>query len=98
MGQRFTPKAGYTCSVLTAYVAVYGDAIKGNPGMRVTLYDDDGFGFPGTERGYVDVAAADLPHAGMYYVTIDLSTLNSRRPFCLCQCGRVPYWRIQNRR
>jgi outer membrane protein assembly factor BamB len=75
MGMRYTPKEGYDCTLLTAYVGVYGTAIKGNPGMRVTVYDDDGFGLPGTFRGSVDVLAADLPHSGMYYKDVDLSGL-----------------------
>jgi Dockerin type I domain/PQQ-like domain len=74
-GMRFTPNEGYNCTLLTAYIGVYGTGIKGNPGMRVEVYDDDGFGFPGTLRGNVDVPAGNLPHSGMYYYPVDLSGL-----------------------
>ncbi len=80
-GMRFTPRAGYNCTLLTAYVGLYGSAFKGNPGMRVTLFDDDGFGMPGAVKGYVDVPAGDLSHSGAYYQAVDISTLNAGAPF-----------------
>jgi len=74
-GMRFTSNEGYTCTLKTAAIGVYGAAIFGNPGMRVYVFDDDGFGLPGAVQGYVDVAPASLPHAGMYYYSVDISSL-----------------------
>ena len=45
---RFTSADGYTCTLLTANIGVYGSYLAGNPAgtpdMKVTVYDDDGFG------------------------------------------------------
>lgn len=81
MGERFTPREGYNCTLLTAYVGIYGTAIKGNPGMRVMLFTDDGLGMPAVQLGYVDIAPGALPHSGMYYKAVDLSTLNAGAPY-----------------
>ncbi|MEP0826995.1 MAG: PQQ-binding-like beta-propeller repeat protein, partial [bacterium] len=75
MGMRFTSNENYACTLKTASIGIYGTAIKGNPGMRVFVFDDDGFGLPGTLQGYVDVAPASLPHSGLYYYTVDISSL-----------------------
>jgi len=76
MGMRFTPSEGYTCTLLTAYVAVYPAAFVGTPDMVVTVYGDDGFGYPdpGNILGTVTVPFASLPTA-MGYATVDLTSL-----------------------
>nr|MBN2276845.1 PQQ-binding-like beta-propeller repeat protein [candidate division Zixibacteria bacterium] len=78
MGMRFTPSEGYTCTLLTAYIGVYGSYLGGSagtPDMKVTVYTDDGFGYPGTALGSVVVPFANLPTSGMAYVPADLSSL-----------------------
>jgi len=71
---RFTSAAGYNCTLLTAYVAVYPSAFTGSPDMEVLVWDDDGFGYPGTLRGSVTIPYASLP-TGLAYVAADLSSL-----------------------
>jgi len=76
MGMRFTPAEGYTCTLLTAYIAVYPGAFVGTPDMVVTVYGDDGFGLPdpGNVLGTVTVPYASLP-TDVAYAVVDLSTL-----------------------
>jgi len=45
----------------------------GNAGMRVTVYDDDGFGFPGTQRGYVEYRMPHFPQHSL--ARVDISSL-----------------------
>jgi hypothetical protein len=63
-GTRFTSAAGIACTVKTAWVLVYGDAQVGDPDLKVTLYDDNGFGQPGTALENVVVPNASLPQPG----------------------------------
>jgi len=72
---RFTSVAGYNCTLYTAYVAVYPAAFTGTPDMEVLVWDDDGFGYPGTLRGSVTIPYASLP-TGLAYVAADLTSLN----------------------
>jgi len=44
--QRFTPTGA--CTLTALYVAVDNDQMVGTPDLLITLYEDDGFGFPGT--------------------------------------------------
>ena len=79
MGMRFTPAEEYNCTLLTAYIGVYGTYLGGNPAgtpdMKVTVYADDGFGYPGTSLGSVVVPFASLPTSGLAYVPVDLTAL-----------------------
>lgn len=68
---RFTPTD--ECDLDSAQVMLNG--WMGSPDMRVTVYDDDGTGLPGTELGHVDVANANLQPYGSW-TTADLSSLN----------------------
>jgi hypothetical protein len=72
---RFTPAEGYACTLLTAYIGVYPSAFVGTPDMDVVVWDDDGFGYPGTELGRVNVPYAALPTT-MAYAVVDVSSLN----------------------
>jgi len=79
-GMRFTPAEGYTCTLLAAYIGVYGSYLAANPGapdMLVTVYGDDGFGLPdpGNVLGSVVVPNASLPTSGAAYVPVDLLPL-----------------------
>ncbi|MEW5925112.1 MAG: PQQ-binding-like beta-propeller repeat protein, partial [Candidatus Zixiibacteriota bacterium] len=80
MGMRFTPAADYTCTLLTTYIGIYGSYLGANigtPDMLVTVYGDDGFGYPdaGNVLGSVVVPFASLPTSGLAYVPVDLSSL-----------------------
>jgi len=79
-GMRFTPAEDYTCTLLAAYIGVYGSYLEANigtPDMLVTVYGDDGFGLPDPLNvlGSVVVPFASLPATGMAYVPVDLAPL-----------------------
>jgi len=76
LNMRFTSESNYTCTLLYAHLLVYGDAIVGAPDMRVYLWDDDGFGFPGNKIDSVDIPYSLLPPSGLGYVTADFSAGN----------------------
>ena len=69
---RMTPAEGYVCSLNTIWIAVYGPAHVGTPGMRVTLRD---YGFSLIDT--VDIDWATIDAAGFGYVSADFSTLNN---------------------
>jgi hypothetical protein len=72
---RHTAAEGYACTLLTAWIAVYPDAFVGTPDLVVKVWDDDGFGLPGTELASVTIPNGDLPTA-MAYVGADFSSFN----------------------
>ncbi len=69
---RFTVEANFECTLKAAYLAMYGPAMTGTPDMRVYLWADDGFGFPGAVLDSVDIPFALLP-VGYAYVVADFS-------------------------
>ncbi len=73
---RFTSEANYDCTLKVAHLLMYGDAMVGTPDMRVYLWDDDGFGFPGNKLDSVDIPNAALPISGLGYVSADFSSAN----------------------
>lgn len=74
-GERFTPVSGECCTLLTVYIGVDTDQMVGNPDMMVIVYDDDGYGMPGTALGVVTVSYTNYPN-GMGFVIVDLSGFN----------------------
>ncbi|MDD4051443.1 MAG: PQQ-binding-like beta-propeller repeat protein, partial [candidate division Zixibacteria bacterium] len=56
-----------------AYVAVYPDAFVGTPDMEILVWDDDGFGDPGTLRATVTIPYASLP-TSLAYAVADLTS------------------------
>ncbi len=70
---RFSVEADFHCTLKVAHIAMYGTAMVGTPDMRVYLWDDDGFGFPGNKLDSVDILNAALPTAGAAYVSADFS-------------------------
>jgi len=78
-GMRFIPSENFNCTLLTAYVGIYGTYLGNNPAgtpdMRVTVYSDDGFGLPGDELGHVVLPFDSLPTSGLAYVPVDLTSL-----------------------
>ena len=80
---RFTTEANYSCTLMYAHLLMYGTAMVGTPDLRVYLYDDDGFGFPGNKIDSVDIPNALLPTSGIAYVTADFSNTVAN--------GGIPY-------
>jgi hypothetical protein len=78
---RFTAQANYSCSLYYAHFLMNGDGMTGTPDMRVYLWDDDGFGFPGVKIDSVDIPNALLPTSGLAWVTADFSTANAGLPY-----------------
>jgi len=74
-GTRFTSDAGIACTVMVAWVYMYGTAMTGDPDLSVTLYDDDGFGFPGTALETIVVPNASLP-PGIGWVGVNFNATN----------------------
>ena len=61
MNVRYTADANYSCTLYTFWLALYGSAMVGTPDMMVYLWEDDGFGFPGTALDSIFVPYASLP-------------------------------------
>jgi outer membrane protein assembly factor BamB len=75
-GERFESAEGYVCELQTAYIGIYYSANVGDPGMRVIVYSDDGYGTPGTNLGHVDVAGSVFADSvGYDYFAVDMSSL-----------------------
>ena len=72
---RFTSESNFDCTLKVAHFLMYGPAMVGAPDMRVYLWDDDGFGFPGTKLDSVDILNAALPTT-MDWVSADFSAGN----------------------
>ncbi|MCH7948684.1 MAG: hypothetical protein IIC66_12890, partial [candidate division Zixibacteria bacterium] len=70
---RFTVEANYECTLKTARVLFYGPSMTGTPDARIYLWDDDGFGFPGTVLDSFDIPYATLLAGGYAYFTADFS-------------------------
>ncbi|MEW5993961.1 MAG: PQQ-binding-like beta-propeller repeat protein, partial [Candidatus Zixiibacteriota bacterium] len=74
---RFTADDGYYCTLKVAYFLMYLPPQTGDPDMRVYLWDDDGFGFPGNKLDSVDILD---PGAGatsnLYWASADFSAGN----------------------
>jgi len=76
---RFTVEANFNCTLKVAYIGIISDAEVvggpagswGTPDMRVYLWADDGFGFPGALLDSVDIPYASLP--AFNYAAADFS-------------------------
>ncbi|MEZ5360135.1 MAG: hypothetical protein R3F48_15065 [Candidatus Zixiibacteriota bacterium] len=75
IAMRFTTSEGYACTLLTIYIPVYPAGFIGTPDMDVVVWDDDGFGAPGTELFRTTIPYASLPTA-TDYVVVDVSSYN----------------------
>ena len=60
MNQRFTVEDNFECTLKVAHFLMYAPNTVGTPDMRVYLWDDDGFGFPGSLLDSVDIPFATL--------------------------------------
>jgi len=69
---RFTVDEGVICSLKVGWLLMYGGYTAGTPDLRIYLWDDDGFGFPGNKLDSGDVAYADLP-GGFGWVSADFT-------------------------
>ncbi len=57
---RFTVADNFECTLKVAHLLMYLPEVVGTPDLRVYLWDDDGFGFPGTVLDSVDISHATL--------------------------------------
>jgi outer membrane protein assembly factor BamB len=60
LNTRFSVEAGFACTLKVAHVALYKTLFEGSPGMRVSLWADNGFGLPGALLEQVDVSNATI--------------------------------------
>ena len=51
---RFTSTAGYDCTLKVGHIVFYIPPTVGTPGLKIYLWDDDGFGFPGNKLDSVE--------------------------------------------
>ncbi|MFH2034933.1 MAG: PQQ-binding-like beta-propeller repeat protein [Candidatus Zixiibacteriota bacterium] len=88
-GVRLSLQEGYICTLLTAYIGIYGtqQGTHQPADMLVTVYEDNGFGLPGTVLGSTVVPYASLPTTGLAYVPVDLSTLDGGNPLVFDNYG-----------
>jgi hypothetical protein len=73
---RFTVEDGYRCTLMVAHLLMYAYYQTGTPDMRVYLWDDDGFGFPGNKLDSVDILQPGAGLVGqnvMYWASADFS-------------------------
>jgi len=71
-----TPPEGYSCTLLTISVGLYGPANVGNPGMRVYLFDA-----ARTKIDSIDVTPAEVAATGFGWQVVDFSTANGGGPY-----------------
>ncbi|MEE8149229.1 MAG: hypothetical protein V3T75_02135, partial [candidate division Zixibacteria bacterium] len=55
---RFTVEDNFECTLKVGWILSYEPEMTGSPDMRVYLWDDDGFGFPGSVLDSVDIPNA----------------------------------------
>lgn len=74
---RFTVETNFECTLKVAWLLMHGALMEGAADMRVYLWDDDGFGFPGIVLDSVDIPYADIAAAtgleGFGWLTADFS-------------------------
>ena len=85
---RFTSDAGYDCTLKVAHLLMYGgafssgaNAMTGDPDMRVYLWDDDGFGFPGNKLDSVTIpwstiSAEFTTQGAIFWLSADFAASN----------------------
>lgn len=75
---RFTVDEGLQeCTLKVSWLLMYGGYTAGTPDMRIYLWDDDGFGFPGNKLDSVDIPNAVIaPNTSFYWVSADWSAAN----------------------
>ncbi|MCK4460776.1 MAG: PQQ-binding-like beta-propeller repeat protein [candidate division Zixibacteria bacterium] len=67
---RFTVDPGLACTLYAGWAVTYGPAAVGTPDVRMYLYDDDGFGFPGNKLDSGTILNADLSYE-YAYISVD---------------------------
>jgi len=70
---RFTVADGFEYTLQTAHLLMYRPAMVGSPSLRVYLWDDDGFGFPGNLLDSITISNSALPTAAVGYARADFS-------------------------
>ncbi len=74
---RFTPDADADCRLATVALCFYedgSDVVTGD-GVDIIVWDDDGFGFPGTELARINVPAVDVKFFP-YYTVVDFTSFD----------------------
>jgi hypothetical protein len=74
---RFTPNVDEDCRLATVALMFYdgGSTVVSADGIEIIVWDDDGFGFPGVERGRIAVPASSMVFYP-YFVVVDFSYLD----------------------
>ena len=82
---RFTSNSGYHCTLMVAWFLMYGggyndgsSGMAGTPDMKVYLWTDDGFGFPGVKLDstvipWADINAAYTAQGNAFFVSADFT-------------------------
>ncbi len=70
---RYTSEENFDCTLKTFWVLPYFPALVGTPDMMVYLWDDDGFGFPGTALDSILFTSADMIATGYAWLPFDFA-------------------------
>ncbi len=70
---RFTVEAGLEVTLKVAHLLMYRPAMVGTPALRVYLWSDDGFGFPGALLDSVTIPNSALPTTAVGYASANFS-------------------------
>jgi len=72
---RFTPDDGSDCRLATVGLVFFedGSEVVSADGVDIIVWDDDGFGFPGTVLATINVPAADVEFYP-YYTVVDFTS------------------------
>ncbi len=70
--ERFT-NGPAACTLKTVRVRLYRPFMTGTPDLKVAVWDDDGFGLPGTLLASVTIPYASLPHEDFGWAEADFS-------------------------
>ena|GEM_PF-3025953 len=72
---RFTPNVDEDCRLATVALMFFADGstVVSADGIEIIVWDDDGFGFPGVEKGRISVPASQMVFYP-YWVVVDFSS------------------------
>lgn len=73
---RFDQQGSPVCTLMTAWVLLYGPNMTGTPDVEIVVYDDDGTGLPGIQLAAAPVPYALLPATGPGWIAADFSGHN----------------------
>jgi hypothetical protein len=70
---RFTNDEVTACTLTVIRIKLYRPFMTGTPDLQICVYDDDGFGLPGTPLATETVAYADLPPDHFGWAEVDFA-------------------------